>query len=531
MKGSSSPQIWVSPEASAIPAALRALANIGTVTMTRPVSTRRIWLDTVDWRLYRKGMALTATARAGSDEHTLELSTADGAIVTAGPDALAWPRLLAGLPEQLRPCLEPVLGVRALLTVVQTSGTSITGRLLDTEGKTVLRLVHERPATISGSRDRLPGRLWLIPVRGYAAAGTSAARILHGAGLIRDDRSGYSATLRAAGIDLETTPPPAMQADLPAGVAVARVLLSYLDEMEAAWEGTVSDIDIEFLHDLRVAVRRSRSVVKLLGDVLPPALVAWAGPQLKWLGDLTTPSRDLDVHLQEIPSLTARLTSARPEDLEPLARYLTGLRKGERRTLVRGLRSVRSERLRAQWRASLQDLARWDEQPDAGPTAAEFGLERLARAHRRVLRRGSRITPSSPAESLHNLRKRGKELRYLLEVFTPLLDPAEARSALKELKTLQDVLGTFQDSETQREAIYALATDMIARGNTPARTILAMGEMAAQLAQDQDSSRANFATAFERFAQRSGRRRTARLTWPDLAPGVPAAAVSTGPAQ
>ena len=322
-----------------------------------------------------------------------------------------------------------------------------------------------------------------------------------------------------------------MQPDLPAGVAVARVLLSFLDELEAAWDGTVADIDIEFLHDFRVAVRRSRSAVKLLGDVLPPALVAWVTPQLKWLGDLTTPSRDLDVLLQELPSLTAGLTSGRPEDMEPLALHLIRLRTGERRRLVRGLRSARFERLRARWRASLEELASWDGQPHAGPTAAEVGAERLATADRRVLRRGSRITPASPAEDLHNLRKRCKELRYLLEVFTPLLDPADARGAVKELKTLQDVLGTFQDSEAQREAIYALATDMMARGGASARTILAMGEIAARLQEDQHSSRAKFAATFERFARRSVQRLMARLGRPGAAPTEAAATASAGPAR
>ena len=198
-------KFWAGPEPSAVPAALTALASVYTVAMGRPVSTRRIWLDSADWRLYRKGMALTATASADSDDYTLELSSTDGATVTAGPDTLGWPRLLAGLPEQLRPRLEPVLGVRALLPVVQTSGTSVAGRVLDAEGKTVLRLVHERPATISGSRDRLPGRLWLIPLRGYAAVGARADRIVHGAGLVRDDRSGYPAALRAAGFDPDAT--------------------------------------------------------------------------------------------------------------------------------------------------------------------------------------------------------------------------------------------------------------------------------------------------------------------------------------
>ena len=518
MSGPGGGQFWAAPEPSAATAALTALATVYTVAMGRPVTTRRIWLDSADLRLYRSGMALTATARPDSDEYTLELSSTDGATVTAGPDTLGWPRLLAGLPDQLRPRLEPVLGVRALLPVVQASGTSVTGRLLDAEGKTVLRLVHERPATISGSRDRLSGGLWLIPLRGYAAVGARAGRIAHGAGLVRDDRSGYPAALLAAGLDPDASPRPVMEPGLPAGVAVARVLMSFLGELEAAWDGTVTDIDIEFLHDFRVAVRRSRSAVKLLGDVLPPALVAWGTPQLKWLGDLTTPSRDLDVLLQELPSLTARLTSGRPEDMDPLVLHLIRLRTDERRRLVRGLRSARFERLRARWRASLEELATWDGQPRAGPTAAEVGVERLARADRRVLRRGSRITVASPAEDLHNLRKRAKELRYLLETFTPMLDPADARGAVKELKALQDVLGTFQDSEAQREAIYALATDMIAREGASAPTILAMGEIAARLQKDQDASRAKFAATFERFARRSVQRRTARPGQPGAAP-------------
>ncbi|MGB8382421.1 MAG: CHAD domain-containing protein, partial [Dermatophilaceae bacterium] len=173
----------------------------------------------------------------------------------------------------------------------------------------------------------------------------------------------------------------------------------------------------------------------------------------------------------------------------------------------------------------------WDEPPCAGPTAAQLGVERLARADRRVLRRGSRITPASPAEDLHNLRKRCKELRYLLEVFTPVLDPADARRTVKELKTLQDVLGTFQDRQAQREAIYALATDMMARGDTSARTILAMGEIAARLQQDQHSSRTKYAATFERFAQPSVQRRMARLKQPDTAPTEAAATASMRPAR
>ena len=532
MGGPGDGHFWGGPEPSAVPAALRALASTYSVVLGRPVTTRRIWLDSVDWRLYRAGLSLTATASADGEAETLELHSADGAAVTAGPDTLGWPRLLAGLPDGLRPRLETVLGVRALLPVVRTSGSSVTGSLLDEQGKTVLRLVHERPATIAGSQARLSGGLRLIPLRGYATAGARAGRIVQGAGLVRDDRSGYAAALAAAGFDPDATPPPAIRPELPGDVAVAGVLLSFLDEMEAAWDGTVADVDIEFLHEFRVAVRRSRSAVKLLGDLLPTDLVGLGRePQLKWLGDLTASSRDLDVHLEELPSLTARLTSGRPEDLEPMAVHLARLRATERRRLVRGLRSARFERWRARWRTSLEELATWEGEPSAVPTVQEIGLERLALAYRRVLRRGSRITPASPADDVHDLRKRCKELRYLLEIFTPLMEPTGARSAVKELKTVQDVLGTFQDSEAQREAIYVLAADMMARGDASARTMLAMGEIAARLQESMQSSRSDFAATFERFGRLSVQRRMARLSRPDPAPAEGATVAPAGAAR
>jgi CHAD domain-containing protein len=217
------------------------------------------------------------------------------------------------------------------------------------------------------------------------------------------------------------------------------------------------------------------------------------------------------VHLEELPSVAAGLSSGRPEDLEPMARHLRALRESERHRLVRGLRSTRYGRWRSRWRTSLEEVASRD---GDGPSMRELSGERLAGAYRRVLRRGSRITPASPAEDLHDLRKRCKELRYLLEIFAPVLDPGGARAAVKELKALQDVLGTFQDTEAQREQIYALAADMMAGGDADPRTMLAMGEIAARLQDSMQVARAEFAAAFASFGRLLVPRRMALLTAP-----------------
>ena len=183
--------------------------------------------------------------------------------------------------------------------------------------------------------------------------------------------------------------------------------------------GTIRDIDTEFLHDLRVAVRRTRSVLKLVGDVLP-AVAQKFRPEFKWLGDLTTPTRDLDVYLLGYPDMAASLVAATPEELDPFHAHLIRSRAAERRRLVRGLRSARFTRLTREWRLRWPQAATQGPAAGRGPDAADLAAASIRRAHRRVLRQGRAITSGSPPERLHDLRKRCKELRYLLESFASL---------------------------------------------------------------------------------------------------------------
>ena len=53
---------------------------------------------------------------------------------------------------------------------------------------------------------------------------------------------------------------------MPAATAMAAILTALLDSLEANVPGTVRDIDTEFLHDLRIAVRWTRSALKLCGE-------------------------------------------------------------------------------------------------------------------------------------------------------------------------------------------------------------------------------------------------------------------------
>jgi CHAD domain-containing protein len=106
----------------------------------------------------------------------------------------------------------------------------------------------------------------------------------------------------------------------------------------------------------------------------------------------------------------------------------------------------------------------------------------------------------SPADDLHELRKRGKEMRYLLEYFASIQPPAAHREMIKELKSVQDCLGRFQDSQIQREAITGLGKQMEADAVASAPTHRAIEQLATILDAQERSARGEFARRFKRFA-------------------------------
>ena len=477
-------------------------------------SRRRTWLDTFDWRLYRAGLTLEQVVTGSHVE--LVLTGRDGAVVAterlpAGskPD---WPSLAAELPPgPVQAALEPVTGLRALIPVARAVSKLAQLQALNADAKTIARLAVDRVAVTYPARVSLPARLTLVPVRGYQAQADKVSRAIGGLpGIVTGRDSTLEAALAAAGSRPGEVPGKAagihLTPGMPAARAMSQILIALLDVMEANVPGTIRDIDTEFLHDLRVAVRWTRSALKLCGDALPGGMASRYAPEFRWLGDLTTPTRDLDVFLLGYPAMAASLIGAEPDDLIPFRDHLVRSRAIAYRRLVTGLRSARFARLRTDWRAALADV-----RARRRPSVAQLAESKITAAHRKALQVGGRITPASPSESLHNLRKRCKELRYLVEMFGSLHDPGQRWQAVRELKALQDCLGEFQDAEVQRTEIRAFAAQMVAERTAPAETLLAMGEIAAHLAAEQTTARARFDGRFADFAGLASRRRMAAL--------------------
>ena len=83
-------------------------------------------------------------------------------------------------------------------------------------------------------------------------------------------------------------------------MALRRVLHRFLDILLASEAGLVEDVDSEYLHDARVAVRRSRSILAQTKRAFPDAAVRHLRAELAWLGGSTNWLRDLDVFVLDI---------------------------------------------------------------------------------------------------------------------------------------------------------------------------------------------------------------------------------------
>jgi CHAD domain-containing protein len=285
--------------------------------------------------------------------------------------------------------------------------------------------------------------------------------------------------------------------------AALAVLRGLADVVEANLPGTLADLDTEFLHDLRVAIRRSRSVLREMKRAFPDEPRRGHADGLRWIQAVTGPTRDLDVQLLEWDDLVGQLPEERRGDLAPVRALLVEHRAAAFAEMQATLGGEVYAARWAAWRSFLDgDLGPDDLRRDAARPIREVAARRVARVYRRMQRIGAAIDETSPAQDLHDLRKRGKELRYLLELFGGVLGRRAVRPMVAALKGLQDVLGRHQDCEVQAAELRTLAPQLARRGSghaDSAAALLALGALVDRLEVEQAAARHGFAERFEAF--------------------------------
>jgi inorganic triphosphatase YgiF len=297
--------------------------------------------------------------------------------------------------------------------------------------------------------------------------------------------------------------PVALEPAMPAAGALRRIALGCLAQMQANEEGFVvpggsAKRDPEYLHQLRVGLRRLRSCLSLIRKCVPPERLEDSMAEMRWLGQTLNPARDWDVFMTESLPPIARRFAGTP-GLPALRRRAARLRRLHN---ARAREAIVSPRYTALILALGAALAREDLFPLAEGVPAlaapigEFAGTVLDRRHRKLRKRAAGIARASPEER-HACRIAAKRLRYAAEFFAPVYAGKRAKRYIGALEKIQDILGAVNDAATTER----LLEEASGAGRTPIDAQL-LGIVRGWLAAGAERELAHFGAAWEDFADR-----------------------------
>ena len=230
------------------------------------------------------------------------------------------------------------------------------------------------------------------------------------------------------------------------------IILGCVAHMQANEQGVLDADDAEYLHQLRVGLRRLRSCIGLFRFVAPKRSYAGLVDELRWLSGELGPARDWDVYVEEtLPALRKAVPA-----IDALQSAVQSLRAQYGERARQAVSSSRYARLLLQLaqRCNLDDFGLVPEHGKKrialDAPLGEFAKKVLRKRHRRLRRHGGALLEMS-AEARHGVRIEAKKLRYAAEFFGSLYAVEKVAAYVDALRDLQDTLGILNDAaQTER---------------------------------------------------------------------------------
>lgn len=265
---------------------------------------------------------------------------------------------------------------------------------------------------------------------------------------------------------------PKLNPDISAEEALRQIIQSCLDQMIANEPCVARTKDPEGIHQMRVALRRMRSILRLFRNLLPPGHYGEIVAELRWLTNALGPARDWDVFCTEIlDPVHAYLPDH--DGLATLRRRTKARRNRARQTAQEAVASPRFTELVLRLSQWLADSA-WRDQPLSEQSARLFAparlfaAEALTRRFKAVRKLGKRID-TLPVPERHQLRIEVKKLRYAVDFFGALFNARSVKAFARRLASLQDDLGYLNDVAVAAHLAGQVAADARAPDREPLR--------------------------------------------------------------
>jgi CHAD domain-containing protein len=392
-----------------------------------------VYYDTDNQRLASLGFTLRRRDEHGENHWQLKLPRANGRLELEEPGNPAEP------PPKIDSLLKAILRGRPV-TQRATLRTHRCGRRIDgveltvddvevLEGQHVLERFSEIEAeAVDGSEERLQ----------------TVEEQLRRAGARRLDE--HSKLERVLGQQCRRRPKPKRGA--PALDHLRAYIATQLKELLAHDPGVRVGEDSEDVHDMRVAVRRLRSALRIARPMLDRNWAEELRSELDWLADALGPVRDLDVIREDLAAELASLDAGQDVTGARLLEPLKGQQERVRRKLIATLDSQRYLAL----------LDRIEQAGEALPVVrCDLSVEGMAtKQFRKLRKRVKSLGPDPSSAALHKTRIRLKRARYAAELAARTTG-TPAKRVIKRAEHLQDILGQHQDAIVAQRHIRDLA--------------------------------------------------------------------------
>ncbi len=279
-----------------------------------------------------------------------------------------------------------------------------------------------------------------------------------------------------------------------------KVFAQQVRRMKQNEAGSRSGRDIESVHRMRVAIRRMRSLMKLIPDYYQAGTVAKIEGGLRDIARALGTVRDLDVLILDLENFAATLPPERQTDMRGVIDQL------DRRRRVRRLRlnALFDSKGYARF---LRQVRRFSKTPGKGarrikrrsaPNLLRHVLPLLLHQRMAQVKAYDTVLPASDINDLHELRVEFKQLRYAIEFFQPVLGSSSDRF-LQSVKAMQEILGRINDISVFMESLSRL------KKLPPEKSAVRESYLAARKT-EQDQLRKQFEEMWTRFNGRATQR-------------------------
>jgi CHAD domain-containing protein len=483
------------------------LAAVYTIKTERPILKRMAIYDTFDWRLFNESLVLYVSGKSLLLRKLFKTDNIYGAEISRPPV------FLRDVPDGvLKELLAPLIEMRALFKLVDVYSRSRSHSILNRDQKTVARLVYDE---IRSTREKespvLAAYLWLQPVKGYSKYLRKLSKRLKEAGFSSPEKEDIYFTALASvnknpgsySSKLAIKLVPKMRSD-----EAAKIILRSLLHVIKTNEVYISqDLDTEFLHDYRVAIRRTRSALDQIKNVFPAETTLRFKKDFSFAGKLTNQLRDLDVYILKKDTYKAMLPAVLRDDVEPLFDYLRNKRLIALKQVISTFESDKYRQIILDWELFLNEP-----QIDA-PSTSNADLCILTLAQKRIYKQyGSIVEAIKRAldniddNKIHALRIECKKLRYLMEFFSSLFSHKKFNALVKQLKKLQNKLGNFNDLCVQQDYMLNISEELPANSRKNKKVFLTIGSLIGALNREKRITKKSLVKTIEDFASPSNKR-------------------------